>query len=575
MTMRDEKITKISRNNSFNRRNVIVGGVGASAAVLSGASAANAAAEPAPKHWDMQTDVVVVGYGGAGAVAAIAAHDADAQVLILEKQAEDNHIPNTRMAGGIWHSPDKDGDRAALKQYAIAMMSGDNVPGKLEGEASDVVDGLAEVWASDTPGVIDFLKSIDPDFKAFRAGGPAFPKFPGAVAAKYRTYLSTYTGKVDLMVSTKDKPKNEKMNGEAFFTCLKTGVANRKIRILYGAPAEALITNSEGVIGVTAVQNGRRLHVKARRGVVLTTGGFEYNPAMRRAFLDGPGVKGWTFWGTPANTGDGIAMAMTVGAALAKVADAAGGLSPSVPLPGRPDSKIAVGLAGSTPNAMIVDNYGNRYTDEGETTDDPGRYYFYHKAAEFDQKTLLYPRAPSWMIFDETYRSTTTIALMGFGAVGLGYVPWTKDNLDAIQRGWILKADTIEELAAKIKAQPDNRSLMIEANLGKAVSRFNGFCANHKDEDFGRRAGTLGPVEKPPFYAMPLYVGGPNTKGGIAANARREVLDWNDKPIQRLYTAGEISSAFKFVYQAGGNLTECVVFGRIAGRNAAAEKPWV
>ena len=84
----------------------------------------------------------------------------------------------------------------------------------------------------------------------------------------------------------------------------------------------------------------------------------------------------------------------------------------------------------------------------------------------------------------------------------------------------------------------------------------------------------LGPIEKPPYYALPLYAGGPNTKGGVAANAKREVLDWEGQPIPRLYTAGEISSALKFVYQAGGNLSECIVMGRIAGKNAAAVKPW-
>jgi len=106
------------------------------------------------------------------------------------------------------------------------------------------------------------------------------------------------------------------------------------------------------------------------------------------------------------------------------------------------------------------------------------------------------------------------------------------------------------------------------------VGRFNEFCKKGNDEDYGRKTGTLGPVDKPPYYALPLYAGGPNTKGGIAANARREVLDWLGKPIPRLFTAGEISSALKFVYQGGGNLTECIVFGRIAGRNAAALKPW-
>jgi predicted oxidoreductase len=66
--------------------------------------------------------------------------------------------------------------------------------------------------------------------------------------------------------------------------------------------------------------------------------------------------------------------------------------------------------------------------------------------------------------------------------------------------------------------------------------------------------------------------GGPNTKGGIAANAKRQVLDWDGRPISRLYSAGENSSAFEFVYEGDANLTECIVFGRIAGRNAAEEK---
>jgi succinate dehydrogenase/fumarate reductase flavoprotein subunit len=132
----------------------------------------------------------------------------------------------------------------------------------------------------------------------------------------------------------------------------------------------------------------------------------------------------------------------------------------------------------------------------------------------------------------------------------------------------------LEELGAKIKAHKENRQLMESAALAKTVARFNDLSAKGKDEDFDRRANTLGPVDKPPYYALPLYAGGPNTKGGIAANAKREVLDWAGKPIPRLYTAGEISSALKFVYQGGGNLTECIVFGRMAGKNAAVVKPW-
>jgi len=187
---------------------------------------------------------------------------------------------------------------------------------------------------------------------------------------------------------------------------------------------------------------------------------------------------------------------------------------------------------------------------------------------------LSYPRIPSWMIFDETMRARTTITGMAISTVGYGFVPWTKDNMDAINRGWILKGDTIEELAEKIRAHKENFQAMDSAGLVKTVARFNELCKKGKDEDFNRRPDTMAPIEKGPFYALPLYPGGPNTKGGIAANAKREVLDWSFKPIPRLFTAGEISSIFKFVYQGGGNLTECITMGRIAGKNAAAQKPW-
>ena len=136
--------------------------------------------------------------------------------------------------------------------------------------------------------------------------------------------------------------------------------------------------------------------------------------------------------------------------------------------------------------------------------------------------------------------------------------------MDAINRGWILRADSIEELAKKIQADPENRKLMDADRLVETVRRFNSYCALGKDEQFNRTPSTMGPVEKPPFYAMKMYPGGPNTKGGLDANADRYVLDWNGNPIPRLFAAGEIASMFKFTYQAGGNLTECRL--RTAGR---------
>jgi succinate dehydrogenase/fumarate reductase flavoprotein subunit len=568
--------TKQNGKVGVSRRDFLVRtAAGTGAAALAGLGATEAQAQAIPAKWDVEADVVVMGFGGAGACAAIEAHDAGAKVLLLEKQPKATHYSNTRMAGGIFHSPDPTGDKAALKEYAKAMFSGENIPWKFEGEQPEVSDGLAEAWVQYAPDNVPFLRKQDPDMKFVASGGAAFPQFPGAQDAKYRTYFTTYTGRADLTTPTKDAPKSQKMNGEAFFACLQNGVETRGIQVLYGTPGKRLVTNDKGeVLGVIAQQDGKEIACLAKRAVVITSGGYEYNKAMRQAFLEGPGVEGWAFYGTPENTGDGIAMAIKAGAGLMKVGKAASRLIMAVPLRQHGLKMGIITDSVGRPNSIVVDNLGNRYIAETLVTDDPSRYFSYKEAVRFDITKLLYPRVPSWMIFDETFRSKVTITTLGVSTAGYGLVPWTKDNMDAINRGWILKADTVEELAAKIAANPENRKLMEPANLAKTVARFNELSAKGKDEDLNRRAATLGPIEKPPFYALPLYAGGPNTKGGIAANAKREVLDWDGKPISRLFTAGEVSSALKFVYQAGGNLSECIVMGRIAGKNAAAVKPW-
>ncbi|OUN00013.1 MAG: fumarate reductase [Paenibacillaceae bacterium ZCTH02-B3] len=523
-----------------------------------------------------EADVVVVGFGGAGACAAIEAHDAGAEVIILEKQPEDRHYPNTRMSGGGYHSPEPDGDREALKAYAKAMFSGENLPWKLEGEQPDFSDELSEVWAEYAPQNEQFMRNLDSQYKTFKISNAAFPDFPGADRCKYAVVRSTYTGLTDersMFRSTKDAPKEEKEAGEAFYACLLTGIRNRNIAVHFDTRASELVTNERGeVIGVRAVRGEEPVEYVARRGVVLASGGYEYNKALRSAFLDGPGVEGWAFYGTSANTGDGIIMAMKIGAALTKVGKVAGRIICAIP---ERRNGLKIGLNTSAvgkPHEIVVDNHGRRYAAERRITKDPSRYIFYKEALHFDTLTLTYPRIPSWMIFDETLRKSGPIVRVA--AAAYHGIHWSEDNLTAIENGWILKGDTLEELAEKIRQHPDNRGFMDTANLVESVRRYNEFCRQGKDLDFNREESTLGPVETPPFYAIPLYPGGPNTKGGLRANGKRQVLDWDMKPIPRLYTAGEISSAFQFVYQGGGNLAECIVFGRVAGKNAASETPW-
>jgi succinate dehydrogenase/fumarate reductase flavoprotein subunit len=525
---------------------------------------------------EIHTDVIVVGFGAAGACAAIEAHDTGAEVILLEKQPENAHYSSTRMSGGGFHSPARDGNFDALKAYAKAMFSGENLPFNLEGEQPDFSDELAELWAQHSPDNEPFMRSLDPDFRTVSLASASFPEFPGAAEAGYAVVKSTYTGATDETtwnMRTKDAPKTQKQSGEAFHTCLLTGLQSRKVAIHYGTPAESLIADDAGsVIGLIARREGVPLKYYARRGVVLTCGGYEYHRRMRKAFLEGPGVEGWAFYGSPANTGDGIRMALKVGAGLAKIGSIAGRVICAIP-ERRHGLKIGLNTASvGKPNEIVVDNHGRRYAAERRITEDPSRYHFYKEALHFDTTTLTYPRIPSWMVFDSQLMASGPLVRVGRAAY-IG-IDWGDDNRKALENGWILQGDTIEALGAIIRAHRDNRGAMDPALLAHTVETYNGYCAAGHDAEFQREVGTMGPVSKPPFYAIPLYPGGPNTTGGLRSNGRREVLDWDDAPIPRLYTAGEISSVFQFVYQGGGNLAEGITFGRIAGRNAAHERPW-
>ena len=529
-----------------------------------------------PKKWDLEDDVVVLGFGGAGATTAIVAAQNGASVVVLEKNPEDAHISNTRMSGGIFHCPFKDGDPKALKAYAKAMFSGENIPWKEEGEIPEYSDGLAQLWADLSPSNLEFMQSLDPEFIGGSQPGfdkASFPDFPGAKDSRYNAYRATYTKRMKNFNQVSYKqPKAETSSGEAFWLCLAEGVKKQgdKIRVVWEAPANELLKNAKGeIVGAVAQHKGKKLFVRARKAVVLCTGGYEYSPAMRSAFLEGPGKNGWAFYGTTSNTGDGIAMGMAVGAGLQKVGKSAARVivPTQVTFNGLRLGSITPSVG--SPNSFVVDNFGKRYEAETKVTDNPSRYFFYKAAVQFDITSLSYPRTPSWMIFDETLRASKPLVGLGISVVGYGLVDWDKDNLKAIESGLILKADTIEELAEKIRNHPENKSRMVPENLVETVKRFNQFCDDKKDADFGRRAATLGKVEKGPFYAMPLVAGGPNTKGGLLANADRQVLTWEGEPIPHLYCVGEIASALKFVYQGGGNLTECLVYGRHCGKLVA------
>lgn len=278
------------------------------------------------KKFDESADVVVVGLGGAGAAAAITAADHKASVIILEKQPLATLRSNTRMSGGWVHCPDKDGNKEELRKYFRALFSAKYDDKPSVGEEDDISNGMAEYWVEYTPNLMDWLKSLDPELKGQKFSGPAqYVNFPGAKTSSYASYHLMYPARMG-KTSSYNGPKTEATEGEALWRALEKGIQDRSglIKIIDNAPAVALILNEDGhVVGVVAKKGGKDIRIQAKKGVILASGGYEYSAEMRKAFLPGPSVGGFAFYGTPYNEGEGIRIGIKAGAALSKVSTCA------------------------------------------------------------------------------------------------------------------------------------------------------------------------------------------------------------------------------------------------------------
>lgn len=538
---RDEEITEgLSRRNFIKTTAVGVGGT-----VLAGLDTKDVRAQDTPlvDNWDKETDVVVVGYGGAGAVAAITAHDAGAEVIVLEKAPIDGG-GLTRMSGGqcAYTEPE---DAAGAAEYLYT------------GSFGTTPMDVCQAWAEEIAKIGDWLTEMDikwadmnpPSIGGMKPRGHIadFPNFPGAYAIK----LMGVSG-----------------GGQAFFKAVNQHIKSRGIEILFDTPGTDLIQNpaTKEILGVKGTGKGRDMYIKARKAVVLCSGGFEFNEEMQKNYLRPYPItsSGWRY-----NTGDGVRMAQAVGADLWHM----NVISSSGPNIMTPTSELAWMYNRSTGDNFIwVDRYGKRFTCESPSWFDHRSYMGYGIWDWSDtQKDPRYPCIPFHLIFDERTRLGGPIA-NGVTSIPpeLGGIsePWSEDNIKEIELGWIKKGDTIRKLAEAVGTEID------PAVLEETVAKWNGFCTAGKDLDFGRSE-KLGLIETPPFYAVDIYPGIFNTCGGPRKNGKAQVLDTRKNPIPRLYTAGVLGSTAGHIYCISGhNWAEFMAFGRIAGRNAASELPW-
>ncbi len=480
--------------------------------------------------WNKEADVVVVGYGGAGAAAAIAAHDAGAKVIILEKNPEGGG--NTQYSGGtIREYLDVEKASAYIEKITYGTVETDMIRFFVE-ECVKNPDWMKELGAD-----IERAESFGfPD-----APDVVFPHLPGADGVGGRFHVKNETGGGF---------------GGSIWSTLCRNVEQRNIEILFNTSAKHLVRNeNKEIIGVVADGPDGEIQVKARRAVILACGGFEFNYEMQDQYL----AFRYDALGNPGNTGDGIKMAQEVGADLWHMT----GLSCTIGYK-IPEIEAPVGQRMQVGGYIYVDQQGSRFVDETGTDSHAFNLSFCY----LDFKSLTYPRYPSYTIFDEDTRRAGPIATGSSMLMGrwTDFYTWSDDNLAEIERGWIKKGDTIADLSREIGIRPEA--------LQETISQYNIYCIGGYDPEFGRRPDHLIPIIRPPFYAIDIWPCLFNTQGGPQRNAGAQVLDVHGEPIRRLYSAGELGSIWGIIYPGAGNVSECLASGRIAGRNAVAEESW-
>ncbi len=505
-----------------------------------------------PTKWDYEADVVVVGYGGAGACAAITAHDAGAKVIIMEK-APYRGGGNTGICLGQWVCPTN-------VQHAVEYLKA----GSEDYTPLDVI----QAWAEEVCKNRAFYDSLGVKYTEAKniAGYPKLPFFSSMIL--YQT----------------------EGQGAGLFAQLDRHVHDRKIQVLFGTPGKELIQDpaTKEILGVYGREvsgtwgkekKGRIVAVKAKRGVVLTTGGFEHNEEMKRRFHK---AYPTAFYGWRYNTGDGIKMAQKVGADLWHM-DLMAGASNALFRDIDPNYGFQIQISPKTDNYLYVDNLGRRFMNEKSPLSNNPHTGFWQFLG-WDEEAVGYTRTPYWLVFDSVaFKAAPLGSVRGTkGLRGLNIIPpdlggfegWSNDNIEELNRGWIRSGNTIEELATNIKKYEFGKR-MDAGNLSASVSRYNELCIKKNDDDFGRPSSSLLPVNAVPYYAFAKVPGGVCTHGGPRRSARAEVLTPELVPIPRLFSAGELGSIYGRTYSVtGGNVGEASAFGRIAGRNAAAMKPW-
>jgi len=542
-------------------------------------------------------DVVVVGSGAAGMTAALTAAHQGLRVVVIEKTGRFGGS-TARSGGGLWVPGNEVLRRAKVTDTPeqartyLAHVAGDCVPAArqqalLEHGPAMVsfvrastpvnfawVPGYADYYP-EAPGGLAAGRSIEPvplDGRVLGAElahlNPPYLPAPDGVTITQGDYRWLSLGPrhpraifatvkvAGRMARTRLLGQRVLSLGQALAAGLRAGLLAKQVPVWLDTPMTGLHTDDGRVTGVAVLRDGQPALIRADRGVVLAAGGFERNAPMRQRYQRPPIGAEWTT-GSPGNTGDAITAGEAAGAALDLMDDAWWG--PSIPLPSGPYFCLA---ERSLPGCILVNGAAQRFVNESAP-------YVDAVHAMYDGHTDAVPHIPSWLIFDQRYRSSYVFA---------GLPPGKPLPRRWYAAGTVHRGATIGELAGGPALDP--------AALAATIARFGEFARTGRDEDFHRGDSAydryysdprrrpnpcLAALDTPPFYAVKIVPGDLGTKGGLRTDARARVLRPDGTPIAGLYAAGNASAAVmgRSYAGAGATIGPAMTFGYIAALDIA------
>lgn len=487
-----------------------------------------------------QFDVVVVGKGNAALCAALSARDAGATVAVLEAASVDESGGNSRFAGGVMRFVyDSVADLRKLVDLTDEEANGADWESNTEAQFYDDLYQVTSYRTDPALSEILITRSLE-TMVWLRSQGARFEpnyRHQSAIVNGRRKFF----GRFPLTLSG---------GGAGLVQVLTETAARKGVEIFYETRAVSLIYDGERVAGVKAKRSGKPVEFGAR-AVVLACGGFEANPEWRTRYL-GPGWELAKVRGTRFNVGDGLKMALDIGACPYGNWSGRHAVSWEMHAPEFGDvSRSHDPYRHSYPLSIMINADGKRFVDEGVE-------FYNYTYAKYGAEVLKQPGQFAYQVFDAKVRPLLRPEYGG-------------RNVTRVV------ANTLEELAAKLEGVNPEGFLKTVREFNAAVRTDVPF--NHGIKD-GRctvgieppKSNWANPLDTPPFEAYGVTCGITFTFGGLRVEPQTaQVLDLNFHPIPGLYAAGEmVGGIFYFNYPAGTGLVSGSVFGKIAGSGAAA-----